>query len=100
MKNSKTKHSIQFNPIQIFHILKLSKYIYITIKNTFKKILFFKHQSPKYTYFFKIILNTQIINSYTIQILTTKLNQLQLKTNKINFYYIHLHSIKTIFQIK
>lgn len=92
--------SIQFSSVQIFHMLKLSKCIYITIRDTFKKMLFFKHQSPKCTYFFKMVLSTQIIDSCTIQILTAKLGQLQLKAGKINFCYMHLHSIKAIFQIK
>lgn len=100
VKSSKTGHSVQFSSVQIFHMLKLSKCIYITIRDTFKKMLFFKHQSPKCTYFFKMVLSTQIIDSCTIQILTAKLGQLQLKAGKINFCYMHLHSIKAIFQIK
>lgn len=52
VKSSKTGHSVQFSSVQIFHMLKLSKCIYITIRDTFKKMLFFKHQSPKCTYIF------------------------------------------------
>lgn len=102
VKSSKTGHSVQFSSVQIFHMLKLSKCIYITIRDTFKKMLFFLNTSLQsvHIYFFKMVLSTQIIDSCTIQILTAKLGQLQLKAGKINFCYMHLHSIKAIFQIK
>lgn len=101
VKSSKTGHSVQFSSVQIFHMLKLSKCIYITIRDTFKKCSFLNTSLQSvHIYLFKMVLSTQIIDSCTIQILTAKLGQLQLKAGKINFCYMHLHSIKAIFQIK